>query len=301
MDHIVNISVIMPFHKVTSSLYDAIKSVTVQTYPVNELILVSDGCQARPRLPEISERLQKIKIIRLTENSGPAASRNAGVKASKCEVIAFIDSDDQWHKNKLENQIEVYLSEKKRKEKSIIICSVEVHEKGKLIKERHPILPDDTVEKQQLLKAPYLYLGSTALMSKNLYLTVGFQNEELRIYEDFEWQLRAIFLHEVKVLTSKKVGVKINKEHKKRDAGDLVKNGQILRNSILCVARDNPKLTTYISALVNLDIARNHLAKRDFAKFFYCLVLSLIILPRLSLRLSCFWQESKSCESSLRF
>lgn len=39
-------------------------------------------------------------------NSGVAAARNAGIKVSTGELVAFIDSDDLWHSRKLERQVQ---------------------------------------------------------------------------------------------------------------------------------------------------------------------------------------------------
>jgi len=56
-------------------------------------------------LTEISD--SRLRIIRLTENSGACHARNVGVQAAKGEYIAFQDSDDCFHPDKLERSIGV--------------------------------------------------------------------------------------------------------------------------------------------------------------------------------------------------
>ena len=53
---------------------------------------------------------ERINIILLKENLGPSYCRNLGLKNSKSEYVAFLDSDDYWPKNKLENQINEMLN-----------------------------------------------------------------------------------------------------------------------------------------------------------------------------------------------
>ena len=54
---------------------------------------------------EITKRFENIKIIKNEKNLGAGMSRNIGIKSSKGNLIAFIDADDYWYKDKLEKQI----------------------------------------------------------------------------------------------------------------------------------------------------------------------------------------------------
>lgn len=47
----------------------------------------------------------RIKVIRLTENSGAAVARNTAIEAACGRYIAFLDSDDQWLSHKLDTQL----------------------------------------------------------------------------------------------------------------------------------------------------------------------------------------------------
>jgi glycosyltransferase involved in cell wall biosynthesis len=53
---------------------------------------------------------KKIVILKNKVNKGQAYSRNLGLKYSKSNFIAFLDSDDFWEKNKLKNQIKFMIT-----------------------------------------------------------------------------------------------------------------------------------------------------------------------------------------------
>ena len=62
----------------------------------------TDGTAALPLFKNSDPRL---RYIRLTENRGVSAARNAGVKSTSAPWLAFLDSDDEWLSEKLEKQV----------------------------------------------------------------------------------------------------------------------------------------------------------------------------------------------------
>ena len=113
-DHKELISVIIPFYNQENYFDECIKSVLFQTYSNLEIIIINDGSDKK--FESVLNKLQfkysdKIKILN-QENKGVSAARNLGIKKSKGEYIAFIDSDDVWLPKKLEYQINL-IKEKK--------------------------------------------------------------------------------------------------------------------------------------------------------------------------------------------
>lgn len=96
----------MPAYNRENIIKEAINSVLGQTYEDIELIVVDDGST-----DQTSKVVREIEDPRLKyfyqENAGACAARNKGVELSQGELVAFHDSDDIWHQDKLEKQIKV--------------------------------------------------------------------------------------------------------------------------------------------------------------------------------------------------
>ncbi len=99
------VSVIIPVYNRQQTIRLAIDSVLNQSYKADEIIVVDDGSTDRTN-SVIKEYRNKIKIITLPKNSGVSRSRNEGIKHAGNELIAFLDSDDEWQRDKLKNQID---------------------------------------------------------------------------------------------------------------------------------------------------------------------------------------------------
>lgn len=94
------VSIIVPVYKVEKVLNRCISSLINQTYEQIEIILIDDG--SPDNCPSICEDYSKINervtVIHQT-NKGPAAARNAGIRAANGRYYMFVDSDDFIHED----------------------------------------------------------------------------------------------------------------------------------------------------------------------------------------------------------
>ena len=99
------VSVILPTYNRANYIARALDSILVQTYKDYEIIVVDDG--STDATSEVLKHFSdKIKYIRQS-NQGSATARNRGIQESKGEYIAFLDSDDYWVPEKLQEQVNV--------------------------------------------------------------------------------------------------------------------------------------------------------------------------------------------------
>ncbi|NJD00911.1 glycosyltransferase family 2 protein [Candidatus Erwinia dacicola] len=105
MEYIV--SIIMPTFNSKLTIVDTLRSVFDQSITDWELI-ITDDCSidgTYELLSKISINEPRIKLFANGVNSGAAVSRNNSLSKAKGKFIAFLDSDDLWLPNKLEEQV----------------------------------------------------------------------------------------------------------------------------------------------------------------------------------------------------
>lgn len=102
------ISVIIPVHNGERFIADAIESVLAQDYRPLELIVVDDGSTDQTR--EIVRGFTQATLLEQA-CAGAGAARNIGIRASRGELLAFLDADDLWEREKLTRQAEKLLTE----------------------------------------------------------------------------------------------------------------------------------------------------------------------------------------------
>lgn len=107
------VSIITPSYKSERFISQTIDSVLSQTYQNWEMIIVDDVSpdDSNIIIEEYCKKDNRIKLIKLEKNSGPAVARNRAIEEAKGRYIAFLDADDLWKPNKLEMQIK-FMEEK---------------------------------------------------------------------------------------------------------------------------------------------------------------------------------------------
>ena len=98
------VSVVIPTQNRRGLISRALDSVRAQTRPPGELICVDDG-STDDTARFVEETYPEVRVLRQA-NRGVSAARNAGIRAAEGELIAFLDSDDEWLPRKLERQLQ---------------------------------------------------------------------------------------------------------------------------------------------------------------------------------------------------
>jgi glycosyltransferase involved in cell wall biosynthesis len=97
------VSVVLPTFNRVALLQEAIASVEAQTWSSWELLVVDDG--STDATAESLRSRQRIHLLRRAHTGNVASLRNAGLRAATGVYVAFLDSDDRWHPEKLACQV----------------------------------------------------------------------------------------------------------------------------------------------------------------------------------------------------
>lgn len=100
------VSIITPLYNCEKYIEQTIQSVQDQTYTDWEMIAIDDAssdctCEI---VSNIAERDNRIKLIKLKCNAGAGIARTKALDYVTGRFVAYLDSDDLWHKDKLHKQ-----------------------------------------------------------------------------------------------------------------------------------------------------------------------------------------------------
>ena len=180
------VSVIIPYHKKIHFIEKSIESVLNQTFQNFEIILIYDEDEFHDLdyIKNIANKDPRIKLIINKKKLGAGLSRNIGIGFGKGSLIAFIDADDVWKKNKLKMQVEVM------KKNNSLFChtSYEIIDKNNFIRGYRKARDFNKVK--DLLKSCDIGL-STVIFYKKI-LSDGLKFPNLKTKEDFVLWLKIL-------------------------------------------------------------------------------------------------------------
>ncbi|HET8900030.1 MAG TPA: glycosyltransferase family 2 protein [Rhodanobacteraceae bacterium] len=99
-----DVAVVITFYRNDAHFPAALASVLAQTHPAHEIVVVDDASPAGSATTLVGLD-PRVRVLRLAENGGPGAARQAGSEATTACWIAYLDGDDLWQPEKLARQL----------------------------------------------------------------------------------------------------------------------------------------------------------------------------------------------------
>lgn len=184
------VSVIIPVYNRENTIKAAVESVLAQTYQELEVVVVDDCSKDETVETVKSIKDARVRIITCEKNGGACVARNIGIRHAKGDVIAFQDSDDFWHVDKLEKSIDCM-----KREQAEFVFSALKREEIKNGKKNIEILPSYNLNEEKEPLARILYQNSvstqTIVAKKQLFDKVEFDKSFPR-FQDWDLAIRVI-------------------------------------------------------------------------------------------------------------
>lgn len=182
------VSIVMPAYNCDKYIEDAIRSVVKQTYGNWELIVIDDGSKDNTvnLINELATQDKRIKFYQNEKNQGVSATRNRGISLANGEWIAFLDSDDMWHKKKLEKQMTL---KNEVNAEFLFTGSSYINEEG----QAYPgIFEVPTLISYNKLRRHNVISCSSVLIKKRFFYNIKMEKDDM--HEDFAVWLRVLSL-----------------------------------------------------------------------------------------------------------
>ena len=180
------ISVIIPVYNGETTIHETIQSVLNQTYSNFELLIINDGSTDKTLEVISSFKDSRIQVFSY-QNAGQGASRNRGLNQAKGEYVSFIDADDLWTVEKLEDQLTAM---QQYPEAAVVYSWTDyVNELGEFISHAPQRFYQGNVY-TRLLLSDFIGSGSNVLIRKSAILELNGFDQSLPPAEDWDMWLR---------------------------------------------------------------------------------------------------------------
>jgi len=179
-----SVSVVIPAYNVAPYIAETLNSVFAQTFTDFEVIVVDDGSPDGEELERaLGAYRERVRYVR-QENLGAGAARNRGIRESRGELIAFLDSDDVWMPKYLEKQVRFLREGGHDLAYADALLFGDSPIAGKTYMQTAPSVGPVTF--LSLVRNKSNILTSGVVARRSILIEVGLFNETLRNGQDFE-------------------------------------------------------------------------------------------------------------------
>ena len=255
------VSVVIPAYNRADSIAEAVTSVIDQTFKDLEIIVVDDGSTDGTRAAV--ERLtdNRIRYVRHDQNKGANAARNSGIRLAQGQYVAFQDSDDRWHPEKLARQIAACKSSAAK----AAFCALNRHagaSRTKIPKDRYGIPSGLNDLKRQVLRGSFISC-QTLVIDRELVLSVGGFDESLPRLQDWELCLRLSQVTPIYYLDEVLVDLILSDDSISSDVRKYIRSAEQILDRHRSLFKSDPTA----QGILRLNVALVSLGERHLREF----------------------------------
>ena len=205
-------SIIIPLYNKEKFIENTVQSALEQSFEDFELIVVNDG--STDKSLELVNKLndKRIKTYSIS-NAGVSKARNFGIQKATSNLIVFLDADDLWKKNHLEELFQL--------RKAYPHCGLYAMGYTKKYDNSNPINAHYFGLKNHSGIVPDFFMASTAdcvawtsavMVPKDVFKTIGYFNQGLKSGQDTEMWIRIAIEYKV-AFCSNPTACKVQRSH----------------------------------------------------------------------------------------
>jgi glycosyltransferase involved in cell wall biosynthesis len=189
-----DVSIVIPtYNQKPRYLSEAIESALNQSYPKEkyEILVVDDGSTRIPPDSVVLQFKYRDVILVKKKHGGTAETLNAGIRSMNGRYFKWLSSDDAL----CEDALEILMSEVN--ENSVVYGDwARIDQNSNFIDVYHEPTFPNVKEMKEYLWHSHFGNASAALIPRSAFAKVGMFDANLPCYEDYDWWLRAVFLHD---------------------------------------------------------------------------------------------------------
>jgi glycosyltransferase involved in cell wall biosynthesis len=170
-------TVVIPVRDGAGYVARALESVLAQTSPPAVVSVIDDG--SRDDTVSVVSRFARDVTLVSTPPHGAAAARNRGICDATTDVVAFLDADDSWPRDRLERHLAIFAA---NDDADVVLGATRYDGLSPDEQARYRFTGPETV-------AVVMHLGA-ATIRRSVFLEHGLLDDSLRLHEDWDWFLR---------------------------------------------------------------------------------------------------------------
>jgi len=227
------VSVIVPTFNRENSIKAAISSCLGQTYKNIEIITVDDASRDNTQEVVRSFNDPRIKFFHHNTNKGPAATRNTGLRNTKGDFIAFLDSDDEWMPEKIEKQLTAFNLEAKQSGLIFTNGYNEAEEKDFIPEDTNSGIIYDPVKDKFFPLRILITPPSSWLIPLEVIRDTGYFDESMYNWDDGDFFVRLAYKYPIYYLNENLVVWHLLEKHVNVVSWNLIKGKETLSQNIM--------------------------------------------------------------------
>jgi len=160
-------SIVIPTYNRATSVENTLAGCFAQSFENFEIVVVDDG-STDDTLAVLEKIADPRLVVVAQENAGPAAARNHGMRKARGDYIAFLDSDDVWYPDFLQQAEDAYNTDPNQLLYGQIIVDRGVG--------RYWVKPDIAIEKEESIY-DYLYVKGCFIQTSTMVMPAALRDK----------------------------------------------------------------------------------------------------------------------------